>query len=269
MSEGDLRVLVIGAAGKMGQETMRAVSVAHDMELVGAVDKGERIESARSIAGPDVADIPVDNKLGSVLNATKPDVAIDFTHMLAAPEHAMSCLKRGVPVIIGTSGISPTDLSAIRESCREFSTPAALIPNFAVGAVLMVRFCELAAAWLPDVEIIERHHKAKLDAPSGTAMHTAECIAEARKEVPRATQGTTEKAAGARGGKVKDVTVHSVRLPGYVASQEVVFGGDGELLTVRHDSVDRRSFMPGVLLAVRQIRSFEGLVVGLDKFMFR
>ena len=269
MSEGDLRVVVIGAAGKMGQEVMRAVSGASDMELVGAVDKVEAGTSARAVAGSTVADITIENKLGQVLDSTKPDVVIDFTHMLAAPEYAMSCLKRKIPVIIGTSGISPTDVSAIREECRENATPAALIPNFAVGAVLMVKFCEMAAAWLPDVEIIERHHKAKLDAPSGTALHTAERIADARREVPRATQGTTDKVAGARGGKHKDVTVHSVRLPGYVASQEVVFGGDGELLTVRHDSVDRRSFMPGVLLAARQIRSFEGLVVGLDKFMFR
>jgi len=264
-----IRVVVIGAAGKMGQEVMRAVSAASDMELVGAVDKTDGGASIRMMAGQELPDLQIENRLGHVLDSTKPDVAVDFTHMLAAPEHAMSCLKRKVPVIIGTSGISSTDLSAIREECRENATPAALIPNFAVGAVLMVKFCEMAAAWLPDVEIVERHHKAKLDAPSGTALHTAERIAEARREVPRITQGTTEKVAGARGGKHKDVTVHSVRLPGYVASQEVVFGGDGELLTVRHDSIDRRSFMPGVLLAVRQIRSFEGLVVGLDKFMFR
>ncbi len=269
MSEGLIRVAVIGATGKMGQEVMRAVTAAPDTELVAAVDREGQGDPVQNYAGLTAPDIVVDSRLGQALDSSKPDVAVDFTHMLSAPENAMSCLKRKVPVIIGTSGISPTDLSAIRESCREYETPAAFIPNFAIGAVLMVRFCEMAAAWLPDVEIVERHHKAKLDAPSGTALYTAERIAESRQEVPRQTQGTTEKVAGARGGRHKDVTVHSVRLPGYVASQEVVFGGDGELLTLRHDSVDRRSFMPGVLLAVRQIRSFEGLVMGLDKFIFR
>lgn len=262
-----IKVGVLGAAGRMGREVLAAVGRAPDMELVAAVDRENPGASARQLGGSHCPDLAIVQKVGVTLDASKPDVVVDFTHLSAAPEHAMSCLQRKIPIVIGTSGLSPTDVSAIRQACLEYQTPAAIIPNFAVGAVLMTRFAEIAAKWIRDVEIIERHHGEKLDAPSGTALHTAERIAEARPERPVHHEHAVEKVAGARGGKVRDIPVHSVRLPGYVASQEVVFGSDGELLTIRHDTIDRRCFMPGVLLSVRKIRSFDKLVVGLDKFM--
>jgi 4-hydroxy-tetrahydrodipicolinate reductase len=267
VNEPVIRVAVLGASGRMGREVLAAVSRASDMELVAAVDRENPGATAREIAGGHCPEIPVVQKVGVTLDTSKPDVVVDFTHLSAAPEHAMSCLQRKIPIVIGTSGLSNTDISAIRMACLDNKTPAAIIPNFAVGAVLMTRFAEIAAKWIRDVEIIERHHGEKLDAPSGTALHTAERIAEARPERPVHHEHAIEKVAGARGGKVKDIPVHSVRLPGYVASQEVVFGSDGELLTIRHDSIDRRCFMPGVLLSIRKIRSFDKLVVGLDKFM--
>lgn len=264
----EIRVAVLGAAGKMGREVLLAVSKAHDMELVGAVDRDHSGQTARDLLGAPCPKVEICPKVGLTLDACKPDVVVDFTHMSSAPDHAISCLQRKIPIIIGTSGLNPSDYAGIREACREHATPAAVVPNFAVGAVLMTRFAEIAAKWFRDVEIIERHHHQKVDAPSGTAMHTAERIADARPERPLHHEHSIEKVKGARGGIYKDIEIHSVRLPGYVASQEVVFGSEGQLLTLRHDSIDRQCFMPGVLLAIRRIREFDKLVIGLDKMMF-
>lgn len=263
-----IRVAVTGAAGKMGVEVLRAVAHADDMELVAAVDRQRADEPISAVAGVGLPDLKIESRLGEALDRSQPHVLVDFTQMAAAPENCLSALRRGIAVVIGTSGLSAADLSAIRQGTADYNTPAALIPNFAVGAVLMMRFAELAAAWLPDVEIIEAHHTDKLDAPSGTATHTAERIAEARRAEPMVNKSAHEKHAGARGAKVKDVQVHSLRLPGCVAHQEVIFSGVGELLTIRHDSLDRRSFMEGVKLSIRRIRDHQGLIVGLDRLMF-
>ena len=265
---GAIRVIVAGAAGRMGQETVRALA-SPEFEVVAAVDKQCNGESARTVIGPTVPDIPVQNKLGETLDSVPADVMVDFTHPSSAASNTLSALKRGVPVVIGTSGLSNEDMSAIREACGESGKAALLVPNFAIGAILMMRFAEIAAAWFPHAEIIELHHDGKADSPSGTACRTAEIIADARETVPRGVIHPIEKYAGARGAKVKGINVHSVRLPGYVAHQEILFGGPGEVLTVRHDSMDRKSFMEGVKLACREVGSLQGLVVGLDKLMFR
>ncbi len=263
-----IKVVLVGAAGRMGLEVLRAISEADDLELVGAVDRVSFGESTAALAGRGVTDLEISNKLGLTLDTVKPDVLVDFTHGSAAPENAMIALKRKIPVVIGASGLSTADQSAVRESCREFETPACLVPNFAVGAVLMTRFAELASAWMPDVEIIEIHHKDKIDSPSGTAMNTAERIQAARRETPRRVVGAVEKVAGARGAGYKEVQIHSVRLPGFIASQEIIFGGAGERLILRHDSIDRASFMEGVKLAIRKVPILQGFVIGLDKMMF-
>lgn len=248
---------------------MRALSSSSEFEIVAAVDKQCNGESARSLIGGTVADVAIQNKLGETLDACPSDVLVDFTHPSSAASNTLSALKRGVAVVIGTSGLSSEDLSAIREACGESGRPALLVPNFAIGAILMMRFSEMAAAWFPSAEIIELHHDGKADSPSGTACRTAEIIAEARETAPRGVIHPVEKHPGARGAKVKGIHVHSVRLPGYVAHQEVLFGGPGEVLTIRHDSMDRKSFMEGVKLACREVQTLSGLVVGLDKLMFR
>jgi 4-hydroxy-tetrahydrodipicolinate reductase len=171
--------------------------------------------------------------------------------------------------VIGCTGMTESDLREIRSLTKELHLPAIYVPNFAIGAVLMMRFAQLAAKWMPDVEIIELHHDRKEDAPSGTAMLTAQLISEARTAEPTPLPKQLIKAEGARGGRVSDITIHSVRLPGYVAHQEVLFGSLGEILQIRHDSTDRQSFMNGVRLAARSVRSLEGLVIGLDKILFR
>lgn len=268
MVNEQIRVIVTGAAGRMGREVVRAVSGATDLDLVGAVDRAEAGRSTRDLCGAGVSDVAVSDKLGVLLDSVEADVMVDFTLAGVAPSNALSALARGVSPVIGTSGLSKEDLMAIRRATEDYQTPAILVPNFAVGAVLMMKFAEMAAGFLPHCEVIEMHHEQKLDAPSGTGVHTAEVVSAARSVSPGDAEGAVEKSAGARGGVVRGVRVHSVRLPGFVASQEVIFGGTGERLSIRHDSIDRQSFMDGVLLACREIRKHQGFLVGLDKLMF-
>lgn len=263
-----IRVAVSGAGGRMGREVLAAVSAARDLELVGAVDRGFGGASCRDLCGEDVPDLVVEEKLGALLDTCKPDVLVDFTHGGVAPSHALSALQRGISPVIGTSGLGFEDVNAIRDACEQYSTPGILVPNFAIGAVLMMKFATLAAPYMPYCEVVEMHHEKKIDSPSGTAMYTAELISGARAGTPDEVSGAIEKVEGARGARSKGVRVHSVRMPGFVASQEVLFGSDGERLSLRHDSMDRKSFMPGVVLACREIRNRTGFMVGLDALMF-
>ncbi len=267
-SSSPIRVCVVGAAGRMGQEVLRAVGAASDLKIVSAIDREHVGVSLRELGGPRCPDLPVTEKLGAALDATPTDVIVDFTHPSSAAQHALSAIKRGVAPVIGTTGMQDADLRQIREQCEAQATPALYAPNFAIGAVLMIKFAAMAARWLPDVEIIELHHEKKADAPSGTAMLTAQRIHDARTGTPARKPQATLKAEGALGATVQGIPVHSVRLPGLVAHQEVLFGGQDETLTIRHDSLHRSSFMGGVVLAVRKVRSLDGLQIGLDKILF-
>lgn len=270
MSEsGVIRVAVVGAAGRMGSEVLRTVSQEPGIEIVLAVDREKVGMNCREFAGGRAPDLVVQDKLGAALDGTKVDVLIDFSHASGAATHADSALKRGVSPVIGATGMADANLREIKLRCQETGVSGIYVPNFAIGAVLMMKFAEMAAKWMPDCEIIELHHDRKEDAPSGTAMRTAEMIQEARTDSPSRKPRAAIKVEGARGGSYKDVNIHSVRLPGYVAHQEVIFGRIGEVLTVRHDSMDRVSFMSGVALATREVRSINGFVVGLDKILFR
>jgi 4-hydroxy-tetrahydrodipicolinate reductase len=248
-------------------ESARALGQADGIELVSAVDRTHVGESLRSVAGPAAPDIPISERVGATLDSTEANVLVDFTHPGSAATHTESALKRGVAAVIGTSGLSTQDVREIANLCREHGAPALVVPNFAIGAVLMMRFSQLAAKWMPDAEIVEMHHDQKVDAPSGTATRTAELIAASRGHRPVKRSEDIIKIEGVRGGKLNDVPVHSVRLRGLVAHQMVMFGGQGETLTLRHDSLDRTSFMAGVVLAVRNVWTLEGLAVGLDSVM--
>jgi len=256
-----IRVLVSGAAGRMGREVVRAVLAEEDLLLVAAVDPahaGEPLgEGSDLVLAPDLAE---------AIAASAPQVMVDFTHPSAVEANIRVALAHGVHCVIGTTGLPAGSLETLAAGA-----PAGVClfvaPNFAIGAVLMMRFAAEAAKFMPHVEIIELHHDRKADAPSGTALRTASLIAEARTEVPAAPGRETEVAPGARGALVEDVTIHSVRLPGLVAHQEVLFGGQGQTLSIRHDSIDRTSFMPGVVLAVREVIGRSGLIVGLEKLM--
>ncbi len=238
----------------MGRETVAAVRAEADLELVAEINRGDT--------------------LADVLAATKPAVLVDFSVPDSIVDSIETALIAGVVPVVGTTGLSPSDLAIVRELCCRYETGALIAPNFAVGAILLMRFARDAARYLHDAEIIEMHHEKKRDAPSGTASKTAEMIAEGRAEaLPTALpDGAYETLPGARGGNgAGDIPIHSVRLPGFVASQMVIFGGPGQTLTLRHDSLDRKSFMPGVLLAIRHapVLAANGgdLVYGLENLL--
>lgn len=256
-----INVLVSGAGGRMGRETVRTVLAAEDLTLVAAVDPQHVGEPAA-----EGTDVVISGDLASAIEDTRPAVMVDFTHPSVVAGNVATALGRGVHCVVGTTGIDTDSLESLAASAPA-ETCLFVAPNFALGAVLMMRFATEAAKYLPHVEIIELHHDRKADAPSGTALRTASLIAESRSSVPPAPGRETEVAEGARGALVGDVSIHSIRLPGLVAHQEVLFGGQGQTLSIRHDSIDRTSFMPGVLLAIRGVIGRSGLVVGLEKLM--
>lgn len=256
-----IRVLVAGAAGRMGSEVVRAVEAAEGMTVVAAVDP-----SADNLAVSE--GVVRETDLARAIASSRPDVMVDFTHPSVVESNLRVALPLGVDCVVGTTGLSEETLAELAESGAP-GTCLFFAPNFAIGAVLMMRFASMAARHLPHVEVIELHHDRKADAPSGTAIRTARLIADARAYTPEAPGSETELDGmeGARGATVEGVTVHSVRLPGLVAHQEVLFGGQGQTLSIRHDSIDRTSFMPGVVLAVREVGSRSGLVIGLEHLM--
>ena len=269
MNEGSIRVAVCGAAGRMGREVVRAIAEAEGMELAAAIDRHDTGADAGTLAGMSALGVAIESELEAALKRTKPDVLVDFTLPEQVMHNVTIALALGIAPVIGTTGLSAEQFRSIDAAAKAKGIGAFFAPNYAIGAVLMMQFAAQAAKYLPDVEIIEMHHEKKLDAPSGTALLTAQKIAAARTEAPKPIPAeAVEKAVGARGGRVGDIPVHSIRLPGYVAHQEVIFGGLGQTLTIRHDSLDRRSFMPGVVLAVRKVRELDGLVIGLENLLF-
>ena len=269
-----IRVIVCGAAGRMGREVVKAVVEAEGLHLVAAVDVSSIGSDAGELAGMGKIGVVIESQLAPALERWTPDVLVDFTLPDSVKRNAIVSLEHGVSPVIGTTGLSASDLSTLDALAKEQGIGAFIAPNFAIGAVLAMQFAAQAARYLPDVEIIELHHEKKLDSPSGTALLTAQKIAAARQESgvsPLPTPANTiEKASGARGARhtnTGDIPVHSVRLPGFVAHQEVIFGGQGEILTIRHDSIHRSSFMPGVVVAVRKVRALDGLVIGLENLL--
>lgn len=241
---GAMRVAVIGAAGRMGQTVCAAVEGAPDLELVARLDEGD---DPRSLAG-------------------LADVAVEFTIPSQSEANVHALLEVGVAAVVGTTGWTEEALQRVREHAQQANGHAFIAPNFALSAVLAMRFAALAAPHFESVEVIELHHPNKVDAPSGTALHTARGIAAARTGLP-AVPDATQEGFAARGMEIDGVRVHAVRLAGMVAHEEILLGNPGEVLTIRADSFDRSSFMPGVLLAVRKVTGLPGLTVGLDALL--
>jgi 4-hydroxy-tetrahydrodipicolinate reductase len=252
----------------MGRSVVRAVYEDPETELVAAMDVACVDQDAGELAGLGLLGVTVSMDLEAVLRETQAEVLVDFTLAEGAFRNAVAAIKCGVSPVIGTSGLSREQVEEIRRLAEERRIGAFIAPNFAIGAVLMMLFARQAAKYMPEVEIIELHHEKKVDAPSGTAMRTLDMILEGRGErtVVRPEREQL-KVDCARGGEIDGVRVHSVRLPGYVAHQECIFGGLGQTLTIRHDSIDRSSFMPGVLLACKKARSLRGLVIGLEHLL--
>jgi 4-hydroxy-tetrahydrodipicolinate reductase len=242
-----IKVGVVGAKGRMGQAAVEAVKGSGDMHLVAAVDMG----------------VPA-----TALAQAGAEVIVDFTTPDAVMRTLKSCIGNGIHCVIGTTGFTEERLDQVREWCADQPAVGVLVaPNFGIGAVLMMRFAAMAAPYFESAEVIEMHHPDKVDAPSGTATHTAQLIAQARSGLPAGPDATSHQVAGARGASIDGVHVHSLRVRGLVAHQEVILGGVGETLTIRHDSLDRASFMPGVLLGVREVGHHPGLTVGLADYL--
>jgi 4-hydroxy-tetrahydrodipicolinate reductase len=261
-----IRVGVIGAAGRMGLMVCRGIADAPDLRLVAAIDRSKiGYEIGKMIGHPEI-DAPVTDELDRLLEA-EAEVAIDFTHHEVVMDTIRWCISHAVHVVVGTSGLSQEDLREIEKllSDEAHESNVVVAPNFALGAVLMQRFAAQAARYFPAVEIVELHHDQKADAPSGTAIATVNRIREERDQGWRGP--LDESLEGVRGGDVEGIRVHSVRLPGLVAHQEVIFGGVGQTLTIRHDSTDRSSFIPGVLMAARAVMTRPGLTVGLEPLL--
>ncbi len=243
-----ISVAVLGARGRMGSEVVRAVEGADDLRVAAALDVGDDREALRGA-----------------------DVVVDFTTPDAVLDNVRWCVEAGIDVVVGTTGFDDERLETVRSWLGDPPSVGVLVaPNFGIGAVLLMKFAAEAARWFESVEIVELHHPRKADAPSGTARRTAEMVAAARKQAgldPAGPDATTSALDGARGADVAGVPVHAVRLAGLVAHQEVLLGGTGETLTLRHDSLDRVSFMPGVLQAVRRISARPGLTVGLENLL--
>jgi 4-hydroxy-tetrahydrodipicolinate reductase len=259
-----VRVLVSGS-GKMGREVLGAVLREDGLEPVGIVDAFAERESHPLPDGSGA--IPFGADVGAIIKETRPDVAIDFTNAEWTPRLAEAALPAGVRLVIGTSGLLPEFVQQLAEECDRRKLGAAIVPNFALGAILMQHMAKTAARFYESAEIIELHHDQKADAPSGTAIATAKGMAEAKGNEFSRPPTARETIPGTRGSDVVGVTIHSVRLPGLVAHQEVILGSPGETLTIRHDTMGRESFMPGVILAVRHVMEHPGLVVGLEKLI--
>ncbi|WP_019436289.1 4-hydroxy-tetrahydrodipicolinate reductase [Streptomyces sp. AA0539] len=244
-----LRVAVLGAGGRMGSEAVRAVGAAEDMELVAALGRGDDLDQLVSAGA---------------------QVAVDLTHPDAVMANLEFCVRHGIHGVVGTTGFTEKRLAQLRTWLAASPATGVLIaPNFGIGAVLTMHFAQQAARFFESVEIVELHHPHKADAPSGTAVRTAQLIARARAEaeLPAQPDATSTALEGARGADVDGVPVHAVRLRGLVAHQEVLFGDEGEIFTLRHDSMNRGSFMPGVLLGIRRVSGAPGLTLGLEHFM--
>lgn len=244
-----INVAVLGAKGRMGAETVKAISAATDLQLVAQIDLGDSLEQ---------------------LATSGAQVVVDFTHPDAVMKNLEFAINNGIHVVVGTTGFDDAKLNLVKSWLEKNPKVGAVIaPNFGLGAVLMMQFAAKAARYFESVEIVELHHPDKADAPSGTASRTADLITQARKSAsrPAMPDKTSSGLEGARGAKVGDVPVHSVRLRGLVAHQEVLLGDQGETLSIRHDSIDRTGFMPGVLLAVREVVKTPGLTFGLEHLM--
>jgi len=260
-----IKVIVHGAAGNVGREVMRALCSDADLKAVGAVDlKADR----ENLLLPDgTGEIPYSADLNSVISRTNPDVMVDFSIHEASMSAARIAGGHGVNLVIGTTGLSDDDVDEIDKLCKQKGIGAVVASNFSIGAVLMMHMARLASRHFDYAEIIEKHHEKKADAPSGTALTTAKLMADVRGKPFRYPELKRETLKGTRGGQIEGISVHSVRLPGFLAHQEVILGALGQTLSIRHDTISREAFMPGVVMAIKHVVKNKGLVHGLDTLL--
>lgn len=256
-----IKVLINGALGRMGSEVVKKVTAEKDLTVAAAVD----IKTGTLTVDDNTYQVTTD--LAAAIKEAQPDVVVDFTRPDAVMNNLRIVLGMGVHAVVGTTGFTQADLQEVDRLARGNNTAVLIAPNFALGAVVMMKLACEAAKYFPHVEIIEKHHNKKLDAPSGTAIITAQKISEVREKMQQGNPDEKETMAGARGADYEGMKIHSVRLPGYVASQEVIFGGQGEILRICTEPINRECYMPGVALGCRKIMGRSGLVYGLDQLL--
>lgn len=262
-----IRVAVSGANGKMGQEVLKMVINDPELELVAAIDLKMSAIDVGQVIGHEPIGVNFENDIEQSLIRSQADVLVDFTNPQAVHSNVKTAIKYGVHPVVGTTGLQPEEIKEFDRLLKQQELGGIFAPNFAIGAILMMRFAEQAAKYMPYVEIIELHHDQKIDAPSGTALKTAEMIKTVRESFKQGLETEYEKIPGVRGGEFDGFRIHSVRLPGYVAHQEVIFGSSGQVLKIKHDSIHRESFMPGVNLAIKKVKGFVGAIYGLENLI--
>ncbi|WP_085523570.1 4-hydroxy-tetrahydrodipicolinate reductase [Tuberibacillus sp. Marseille-P3662] len=262
-----INIAVAGPRGKMGSEAIHMIQETSHFNLAGVIDHKHEGKMVADLPGLPELERPVYTDIDRCFSNETVDVLIDFTHPDIGKKHIQKAINYNIRPVIGTSGFTSEDVDYFTKEAKAKELGGMIAPNFAVGAVLMMKFSQMAAKYLPDVEIIEKHHDQKKDAPSGTAVKTAEMIHNNREEMTQGHPEEQELIQGARGAEDQGLRIHSVRLPGLVAHQEVIFGGDGQLLTVKHDSFNRKSFMSGVRYAVDTVMNLDTIVYGLDQIM--
>jgi 4-hydroxy-tetrahydrodipicolinate reductase len=265
--ERKLRVAVTGASGRMGREVVKMVLTEPDFELAAGVDRSSDSVDLGRLVGLDECGIRMQNDLELALVESRADVMVDFTTPHVALANTNLAIKHGVRPVIGTSGFTMNDIDLLDKHCQEKGIGGLIAPNFSIGAILMMRFAKQAAKYFPHLEIIEYHGDQKLDAPSGTAVNTAEMIAEVREEMRQGNPKEVETIEGSRGGYFNGFRIHSVRLPGIFAQQEVIMASHGQALKLRHDSYERSAYMPGVAMGVRKVMTYTGMVYGFEQFI--
>lgn len=262
-----IKVAVAGASGRMGQEVVKMVLADPELRLVAAIDRSSEGLDAGRMVGREDCGVKMTVDLDETLHATKPDVIVDFTTPHTVMENAVTAIKHKVRPVVGTTGLSPDQIEELDKLCTEQGIGGLVAPNFSIGAILMMQFAEQAAKYMPHVEIIEYHGDQKLDAPSGTSIKTAELISRSRRELRQGNPKEEELIEGSRGGYYNGFRIHSVRLPGVFAQQEVIFGGHGQTLKIRHDSYERAGYMPGVNIGVKKVMGYSGLIYGFEHIM--
>jgi len=259
-----INIILAGPRGKMGSSAVNMILNNDKFELVACLDHKNENKTLKEILPQFESDIPIYTDMDKLFTEVKADVFVDLTIPEVGYQHTLAALKNGLRPVVGTSGFTEDEINTLRNLAKEKELGAIIAPNFAVGAVLMMEFSKQAAKYFPDVEIIEKHHDNKLDAPSGTAVKTLDLINSVREEKTQGHPEEYEVLDGARGAKSHGVHVHSVRLPGLVAHQEVIFGGESQLFTIKHDSFDRESFMDGIDLSINKVLELNELVYGLE-----
>ncbi len=263
-----LKILVAGAKGKMGREVIKMVLQEKEFELVGGVEVNTNGKSIRDELNIDTNnEIYLYNDLEKALNLLNPDVLVDFTNPFIVKQNVEIAIKNHVYPVVGTTGLTLDDIDYLDKLAKEYEVGGIVAPNFALGAILMIRFAEIAAKYFPNVEIIEYHHDQKIDAPSGTAIKTVESMLKNRIKQDNNNKKENELIEKVRGGEIEGIHIHSVRLPGLIAHQEIIFGEIGQVLTIRHDALSREAYMPGVKLAIKTVKNLKGITYGLEKII--